>query len=218
MPIGRSIQLGQTSGVAQIYTDGNNIFYQNGGSGGAQYFDSAGSAGTYFRDYASALPTFGSSTSQTQVYSSYFVIGSQYAPDNGTQGASIYITGPPAANTQGGDFNIYGAPSTGTALNHDMAFFTGKTTGVSGTGIATLTEALRIKGETQAIQIGGHADTGLARIAANVLGITQGGTSPIGWQQWGGQARVTSDFSVTSSVALVMSPAPVNVAAGRLTP
>lgn len=62
------------------------------------------------------------------------------------------------------------------------------------------------------------ADIGLSRIAALVVGFNQGSTfsDTSGWFNYGGQKRVTSDFSVTSSTALTdITGLSVNVAAGR---
>ena len=59
-------------------------------------------------------------------------------------------------------------------------------------------------------------DAGLQRIAPAVLSFSTGFAATPGWYQWAGQARVTSDFSVTSSVALVnVTGLSVTVAAGR---
>lgn len=67
----------------------------------------------------------------------------------------------------------------------------------------------------------GWQDVNIHREAAGVAGI---GTStagvpaitPTGWLQWGGQARVASDFSVTSSTTLVnVTGLTVNLQAGR---
>jgi hypothetical protein len=64
----------------------------------------------------------------------------------------------------------------------------------------------------------GAADLNLSRSAAKVLRIGDGSTTfnSNGWIQWGGQARVTSDFSVTSSTVLTnVTGLSVSVQAGR---
>jgi hypothetical protein len=53
-------------------------------------------------------------------------------------------------------------------------------------------------------------------VATDVLKFVNAGLTALGWMQWAGQARVTSDFSVTSSVALTnVTGLSVNVNAGR---
>ena len=57
-------------------------------------------------------------------------------------------------------------------------------------------------------------DHAIGRIAAGVIGI--GGTTPTNFYQWAGQARVTSDFSVTSSAVLTnVTGLSVSLVAGR---
>lgn len=51
--------------------------------------------------------------------------------------------------------------------------------------------------------LGANQDAGWYRVAANVLGVcTTTTSSPTGWLQWAGEARLDADFSATSNTAL----------------
>jgi len=59
-------------------------------------------------------------------------------------------------------------------------------------------------------------DTGLSRVAAKVLSVTDGSTNAAGWHQWAGEARATANTSITSSTTLVpVTGLTTNVQAGR---
>lgn len=59
-------------------------------------------------------------------------------------------------------------------------------------------------------------DTSIYRAASKVIQIGDGAADANGWLNWGGQARVTSDFPITSSTVLTnVTGLSVNVAAGR---
>jgi hypothetical protein len=62
----------------------------------------------------------------------------------------------------------------------------------------------------------GSRDTAISRVVGNVIAFNGGFGGSGGWFNYGGQARVTSDFSVTSSTALTnVTGLSVSVAAGR---
>src|SRR6185312_8965175 len=78
------------------------------------------------------------------------------APDNSTVVAQFLLTqNGSGSNIAGQNWTIIGSLSTGTATDGDIIIQTGVKNGVSGSGAATATTAITIKGETQNVQLNG---------------------------------------------------------------
>lgn len=141
-----------TSSVFTVDTTGNvasngNISAAGNIQGGVVASVASGSAN--FRSIGSGDFLFGGTGSATPVAQIF-----QMQPGAGT-------------NIAGQNFTLTGSLSTGTATDGDLIFQTGVANGVSGTGAATPTTALTIKGETQQVV----AAKGLT--VASITGSTQ---------------------------------------------
>jgi hypothetical protein len=216
----------QASGDIYIHTDSGRLTFGTGFDTQLSRTGAAGILGLHngtmasaatlqvynFSDVASGTPTnFERAVIDWITTANTLTIGTQ-AGGTGTPRAVTIVT--PAKATP---INLIPGNVGGFIIDSNSA---GSQSQLYDPGLAVYLSASLGFGTTKIIGIGTGAntpDTAFSRVVAGVMAFgngTLGNTS--GWLQWGGQARVTADFSVTSSVTLVnVTGLTVNVAAGR---
>ncbi len=190
-------------------------------SGDCLKVDAAGNASdTGFSCSASGAP--GGSTGQVQ-YNNAGAFGGDANFQYGGGGVATItigqVGGQTTTNSRG--LSIYGTWTT-ARIAYDAPLFMNIVNNQSGTGslladIQVSTSTL-LGINTAGFVFGSGKDTGLARATTAVLAFTNGtNTSPLGFLNWGGEARVSSDVTLATSTTSLsnITGLSVSLSAGR---